>query len=667
MQRVTKATFFQSAFAPVAELKTILPRLKRNDAIVQQVIETADNALKKKFVFNMEWDLERTDVPVIFKDKIDWEYKPADDDEFIWAFNRHQFLLCLAQAYLITGEEKYAQGYVELITNFIEDQPISSENRNTTWRILEIGFRTERWLKSLYMLQGSAALTDDVLNTIYQSMRVHETTLLDENKPYNYSTNWGVFENFGLFLYGCLLPHNDDTARALKDSLAYLNRELHTQIQTDGMQVESSALYHNEVLRVMLEVILFARRLNLALPAGFVAQVRKMADASRYLAKPDGTQLLYGDSDVQHLDTPWQLAAVVFADGSFKQKGAAALTYENAWLFSRHDAAIYNGLTVRDPAQQSIALESSGHYVLRSSWQRDANMLHMHCGQIGSGHGHSDLLHVDWIVGGKDVLVDAGRYTYVDKPERYQFKMMPAHNTLMVDGIDPHHYATSWNLTTVVDELKSSLQTGPGFEFFEGGHDGYMKLDNPVYVTRKVLHLQPDIYLLIDQVKTSGHHHYQQAFHYDARGEVTLTGHVARFQTGAVVATSVFDSRLTATLAASEQSDHYNSKVGNQQVLATGDFTGNQSLYTVLAIGEPGGVSVKRVPVEDVKRGIVVPEAEAEALMITNGAQRYLVIIAKGNITYGTNLFKVGEHYTEAQLTFFDLNSDQTYGTVASW
>ncbi|WP_461213699.1 alginate lyase family protein [Lacticaseibacillus sp. GG6-2] len=667
MADVTKATFFQPAFAPAAHMDLVLPRVNQHEDIVQQVIETADDALQKKFVFNMEWDLERTDIPVIFKDKINWEFKPADDNEFIWAFNRHQFLVCLAQAYLITGKEKYVQGYIDLITDFIDQQPISPDNRMTTWRILEIGFRTEKWLKSLYMIQDSPKLTDAVLNKIYASMRVHEKTLLAENKPYNYSTNWGVFENFGLFLYGCLLPHNSDTERALHDSLAYLSHELHVQVQNDGVQVEQSALYHNEVLRVMLEVILFARRLNLTLPAGFSAQVAKMAKASRYMAKPDGTQLLYGDSDVQHLNTPWQLAAIDFADGTFKQASDEPLSFENSWLFTAHDQALFDGLAPRDPEQTSIALESSGHYVLRSSWRRDANMLHMDCGQIGSGHGHSDLLHVDWIVGGHDVLVDAGRYTYVDKADRYEFKMLPAHNTIIVDGFDPHHYDQSWDLNTQVDVLKSPLHQGPGYEFFEGGHDGFMKLPSPVWVTRKVLHLQPDIYLVIDQVKASGKHHYQQAFHYDSQGKVVLNDHVAEFTVADVAATSVFDERLSSTLADSEQSYHYNSKVASQQVVCAGDFTGNQTFYTVLVAGAAQNVSVKRVPVHDVKLNRVVPEDEVEGLDIVAHSQHYLVINGHGNITHGTNLYRVGEHYTEAKLTFFDLNDPEDAGTMVSW
>ncbi len=667
MTTVKKADFFQPAFAPVANLKQVMPRVLVHDDIVRQVIETADDALQKKFVFNMEWDLERTDIPVIFKDRIDWTYKPADDDEFIWAFNRHQFLVCLAQAYLITGDEKYVQGYIDLISDFIDQQPISPDNRMTTWRILEIGFRTEKWLKSLYMIQASPLLTDAVLNKIVASMRVHEETLLAENKPYNYSTNWGVFENFGLFLYGCLLPKDDLTEKALHDSLVYLNRALHVQVQNDGVQVEQSALYHNEVLRVMLEVILFARRVNLPLPAGFSAQVKKLAQTSRYLAKPDGTQLLYGDSDVQHLNTPWQLAAVVFADGTFKQVPDEALTFENSWLFTTHDQAVFAGLTKRAPAVSSVALTASGHYVLRSSWNRDADMLHMACGQIGSGHGHSDLLHLDWIVGGHDVLVDAGRYTYVDKPERYAFKMMPAHNTIMVDGFDPHHYAQSWDLSTQVDELKGPLETGAGYEFFEAGHDGFMKLASPVWVTRKVLHLQPAVYLVIDQVKAQGQHHYEQAFHYDSAGKVALHDHIAEFTVAGIAATSVFDQRLTPTLAPSAQSYHYNSQTPNHKVVCAGDLQGNQTFYTVLVAGQAATVSVTKVPVQDVKLGRTVPEAEVDGLEITAGTQHFLVINGHGNITHGTNLYRVGEHYTEAQLTFFDLNKPDDTGTMVSW
>ena len=84
------------------------------------VLKTADDVVKHQFLFDMEWDMERTYEPVCFGDKIDWGYNPGDDSEFTWQFNRHRFLICLGQAYQITGEEAYVACALDLMEQFRE-------------------------------------------------------------------------------------------------------------------------------------------------------------------------------------------------------------------------------------------------------------------------------------------------------------------------------------------------------------------------------------------------------------------------------------------------------------------------------------------------------------------------------------------------------------------
>jgi hypothetical protein len=45
----------------------------------------------------------------------------------------------------------------------------------------------------------------------------------------------------------------------------------------------------------------------------------------------------------------------------------------------------------------------------------------------------------------EDILVDAGRYTYVPKPDRYVSRMMPAHNLVTVDGKNSYVCQDSWS------------------------------------------------------------------------------------------------------------------------------------------------------------------------------------------------------------------------------
>lgn len=116
---------------------------KRDPKKVEEIVAYADMFCRHEFLFNTENDLEQMDEPIFYDKKIDWEYKPGDDIEYIFQFNRHRYFITLGQAYQLTGDEKYAECYVDMITDWIKENPLIEAKKNTNWRILEVGFRGE--------------------------------------------------------------------------------------------------------------------------------------------------------------------------------------------------------------------------------------------------------------------------------------------------------------------------------------------------------------------------------------------------------------------------------------------------------------------------------------------------------------------------------------------
>ena len=136
---------------------------------VLHVLETADNACEDRFVFDFPWDMERTWKPMHFIGEIDWSLIPWGDREFLWQFNRHRFLPCLAQAYRMTGKEKYAENYVRLMEDWI-DRAEEGENIDLgPWRTLETGIRAEMWLSSLPLVAESLAVDEHFLDKVERS------------------------------------------------------------------------------------------------------------------------------------------------------------------------------------------------------------------------------------------------------------------------------------------------------------------------------------------------------------------------------------------------------------------------------------------------------------------------------------------------------------------
>lgn len=665
---VKKIDFFNGIYNPASE-KTVISKLayQFDSQETAHVIKTADDVLKHSFLFDMEWDMERTYEPVCFGEKIDWEYKPDDDPEFTWQFNRHRFLICLGQAYLITGKEEYAKGFIDLILQFIHNEKISKQNRYTTWRILEIGIRGGNWIKALYLIKDSAYLNEEVLNEIYESMQIHGDTIVNEHYPYCYAGNWGVLENHGLFLLGMLLPQNNKTREYASQAIEVLNTAIKMQVLPDGMQLEQSPMYHNEVLRCMLEVILFAGKCGYCLQEEFKKNVHRMALASLKLLKPNGHQFTMGDSDDMNMKPIMALAGYIFEDERLKFMGGKEMSFDNLWILGSEGVNKYLQIPSKEPEFTSDSLYDSGHYIMRSSWNEDADILHFDGGMLGTSHGHSDTLHIDLILNGVDVLIDPGRYTYVNKKERFDFKNSPAHNTIVVDDKNFNEWDGSWFSKTVSAQLRQKMVFIDKYEYAQAGHSGYMDLDNPVWITRKILHIKPDIYVIADECYASGKHKYTQYFHFDEEGDVSLKDHVATYQNGDTKAGFYFDCKGNEKLIKTEQSKHYNQKINNYSICCVSEAKGFQSLYTVCVKGNREDTKVEKVPVKSYMKNSVLPENIAEGLSITHNGEKYLVVVAHTEMLAPVDLYQIEDCVGCGNVIVFEPKRDKVVGNVLNW
>jgi Heparinase II/III-like protein len=179
-------------------------------------------------------------------------------------------------------------------------------------------------------------------------------------------------------------------------------------------------------------------------------------------------------------------------------------------------------LPIEKPTKPSCGFEDSGNFFMRSGWGVNDLYLFFHCGQLGGGHGHADLLHLDVSAFGKDFLTDLGRYNYSDSyPLRKELKRAHSHNTTLVDGIDFTECIDTWNFGRIAAPLATKWVSEEAFDYVEGSHDGYFHLEDPVYVSRKIIFVKPYYWMLIDVFECKGEHSFSQNFHF-APGEIVL-------------------------------------------------------------------------------------------------------------------------------------------------
>ena len=100
------------------------------------------------------------------------------------------------------------------------------------------------------------------------------------------------------------------------------------------------------------------------------------------------------------------------------------------------------------------------------------------------------------------MLIDTGRYTYVDGTLRRTLKSAKAHNVPMADDREYTECTGSWNVRNAAAYAGMRAVQKGQYTLFEGAHLGYM--DAGVYVCRKVLSIGTKIQIIADSFTVLG-------------------------------------------------------------------------------------------------------------------------------------------------------------------
>ena len=287
---------------------------------------------------------------------------------------------------------------------------------------------------------------------------------------------------------------------------------------------------------------MLARAQNLKLPAEVKERLSLALDHLMFITRPDGTSPLYGDDDGGRLlklnaraanDFRDTLAtgAALFERGDWKNI-AGNPPIEVLWLLGPEALASYDQIRAQAPAETSRAFTEGGYFVMRDGWSEESSYALVDCGPHGSlscAHAHADALAFEYAAEGRTWLVDPGTYTYTgDASLRDQFRTSSAHNTVTVDELSQSAPSGPFAWELAAESHVAVFITDETFDYFEGSHNGYERLDDPVTHTRSVLLLKrdperelPSFMVVRDMFDSSEQHRY--ALRYQLAPECSLT------------------------------------------------------------------------------------------------------------------------------------------------
>lgn len=626
-------------------------------------LANAQEICQNRFVFRGHWEMERTNVPVQFGQTIDWAHIPANDPEWLYAMNRHTSFVELGKAWRATGDAVYAEKFAAMIDDWMARVPLDATTNNTTWRSLEAGLRCETWLRALQLFENSPVLTGERMARIEACLRIHGEYLATDTRreTFNKLSNWGVLQDHGLYLLGLYFGRADWCQLAARR----LDDNLHRSVFRDGSHWEQSPMYHCEVLHCAMDTVLIARQNSQVLPARFVHHVFQMCVALAAWVTPEGWLFCQSDSDRMDARDLLAEGALLFDDGRLRAMAGDTLLEENLWDLGPAAQKPYAALAPDRTVFASAVLPDSGNVMLRAENPGRA-WVHMHCGSMGSGHGHADLLHLDAGVGGELVLIDPGRYTYTETALRKALKQPAAHNTTRVDGLDFTQYADTWGYAALADPIKGEHTFTPTADYATGLHLGY--LDAGVVTARRLVFLKAlGVLLIFDEFFGKGTHTYEQNFHFGP-GALTQNGRTLHWRgQKAHAALCCLGDGLTITPRQSPYSMEYNDLAQGDavQVLRGGqDFGWFITALSLDAAGETP-FAATLLPVCPLGGASALPVQSAQAVRVEKGGKFATVVLCHQDVNQQIEVN--GPEHCEGYgrtLVFDEQNPD---GLALSW
>lgn len=474
------------------------------DSDIELVNKKANELYDNTFTFDKPWDMERCIIPYQL-DVIDWNVQKNDDEEWCFMLNRMDYI-----NYLILSKDcKYHLKAKELIIDWILKHPEIKVEPST--RTLDTGIRMMNIFEALIYLYADNLINDEELVLIATSL-INQAQYLKEHYLKKYITsNWGSIQTCALV---SVLPYISEDSEVYRWAKNELDVQMACQVYDDGMHWEQSTMYHIEVLNYGMKALFYNEDIN----NDTKEQIYKLALSLFYQATPSKEIETFGDSDRSNIQDVFTRASIIFDNPIFKFMGFEVMDLESLYTLGANNANKYKSMEVIKPKRLVYDGFDSGMYVSRSSFEKDANFMMFTNGSLGSGHGHSDNLHVSIYFKGKPISIDAGRLTYrEDHPLRVELKSMKAHNGIIIDNHESSKPSDSWGYSDFSIPLKNYVYHKDDIHYYEGtliGHD-------PLQVwTRKVLFIDKGIWLIVDEVKEDGNHNMVTRFHLDPRKDV---------------------------------------------------------------------------------------------------------------------------------------------------
>ena len=446
--------------------------------------------------------------------------------------NRHEYMNKLLIAGWLTGDKAYVEKLKWFLFHWVQANPILPEGTVTT-RTIDTGIRCMSWQYLLLHLLGEGLMEEREAAGILESMKEQFASLRKRYIGKYTLSNWGVLQTASI-CNGYLWFHEYLPSDGTEDwAWQELERQIGLQVLDDGAHWEQSMMYHVEVLLACMKLLASCRawvrienRTEFWRDTDWLEKaVDRMSRYVLFASGPDHLQIAQCDSDVTDVRDVMVKAAVLTGDGRYRYAGYDTADLDSAWMFGSAGVTGYSAMAGRKPESLSLAAADAGHIFFRSSWEEDSHFTYMKCGPLGSGHGHADLTHISLHYRGCPILVDSGRYSYVEEePLRPFLKSAQAHNVCVIDGESHGRPRGSWGYDSFGQSFKNYYREQGPVHYGEMAYHGCLMSGAHYLVIRKVMAVDQGIWMIVNDIRCDGGHEVKEYYHLDSAVQGTPIG-----------------------------------------------------------------------------------------------------------------------------------------------
>jgi Heparinase II/III-like protein/Heparinase II/III N-terminus len=458
--------------------------------------------------------------------------------KYLWEPNRHLHLPTLAQAYVLTHDVKYLQAVRAHLDSWMSQCPYGI---GVNWTSsLEFAIRLINWSITWQLIGGAdSPLFADAEGRAFrkrwlESIFQHVRGTMKKLSRYSSANNHLIGEVTGVWVASVTWDYWPQMRAWGERAQQILTDEAFTQNAADGGNREQAFSYQQFVLDFLLVAGLAGRAAGRDFVPEYWARLESMMTFIASMMDVAGHMPMVGDADdgfvmdlaaegggFDNFQSLLATGAILFDRPDLARK-ARRLDDKTRWLLGNQATQRWERLIASD-ADRILprAFADSGYYILGDNFETsDEVRMLVDAGPLGylsiAAHGHADALSCVLNVGGHEVLVDPGTYSYHTQPEwRRYFRSTLAHNTVSVDATDQSRQSGNFMWSVHANARCEQFEPNADKQRFIGSHDGYRQQGIAATHRRSIAYdTATRTFEIEDRIEGEGEHQIARHWHF---------------------------------------------------------------------------------------------------------------------------------------------------------